>query len=46
LEQHYSSDVVTIVLSREDGFITGLVLDEYKKQAIYSGYGLRFRRYI
>jgi hypothetical protein len=46
LEQHYSGDVVTIVLGREDGFITGLVLDEHEKQVVRSSHGLGFRRGI
>ena len=43
LEQYDSGDVVTVVLSREDGFIIGLVLDEYKKRVVWPSYGLRFR---
>jgi hypothetical protein len=43
LEQHNSGDVVTVVLGREDGFITGPVLDEHKKQVVRPGHGLRFR---
>jgi hypothetical protein len=46
LEQHYSSDVVTIVLGREDGFITGPVLDEHEKQVVRSGHGLGLGRGI
>jgi hypothetical protein len=34
---------VTVVLGREDGFITGLVLDEHKKQVVRAGHGLGFR---
>jgi hypothetical protein len=34
---------VTVVLGREDGFITGPVLDEYEKQVVRPGHGLGFR---
>jgi hypothetical protein len=31
LEEHYSSDVKTVVLGREDRFITSPVLDQQEK---------------
>jgi hypothetical protein len=34
---------MTVVLGREDGFITGPVLDKHKKQVVRSGHGLGFR---
>jgi hypothetical protein len=43
LEQHDNGDVVTVVLGREDGFITGPVLDEHEKQVVRPGHGLGFR---
>jgi len=33
---------VTVVLGREDGFITGPVLDEHEKQVVGPGHGLGF----
>jgi hypothetical protein len=32
-----------VVLGRKDGFITGPMLDEYEKQVVRPGHGLRFR---
>ena len=43
LEQYDSGDVVTVVLGKEDGFITSLMLNEHKKQVVRAGYGLGFR---
>ena len=44
LEEHRSGDVVTIILGREDGFITGPVLDKHKEKVVWSGHGLGFGR--
>jgi hypothetical protein len=33
---------MTVVFSREDGFITSLVLDQQEKQVVWSGDGLGF----
>ena len=44
LEQHYSGNIVTVVLGRENGLITGPVVDQEEKQVVWSGHRLRFRR--